>query len=217
MMAGALTLMIAATAFAASRPQTYVIGLDLSQSNPLVKDRAYAARAAARAAKEIAALPLKSRVMLRTFGSYDTSANGLKIDQVISSHARPEAVAQGIAQIIANVPKLVAEGKLTAQGKTNIVPFLDTMSQVVDCAASDVHVVLLTDGFEDSEYAPIRGAMNCSSLVSGRAVAVLRRPTGCVLHGRNMPRKPDLNVSPVFMTGECAQKLDLSSTAFDLI
>ena len=153
MMAGALTLMIAATAFAASRPQTYVIGLDLSQSNPLVKDRAYAARAAARAAKEIAALPLKSRVMLRTFGSYDTSANGLKIDQVISSHARPEAVAQGIAQIIANVPKLVAEGKLTAQGKTNIVPFLDTMSQVVDCAASDVHVVLLTDGFEDSEYA----------------------------------------------------------------
>lgn len=153
MLAGALTLMIAATAFAASRPQTYVIGLDLSQSNPLVKDRAYAARAAARAAKEIAALPLKSRVMLRTFGSYDTSANGLKIDQVISSHARPEAVAQGIAQIIANVPKLVAEGKLTAQGKTNIVPFLDTMSQVVDCAASDVHVVLLTDGFEDSEYA----------------------------------------------------------------
>ena len=78
-----------------SRPQTYVIGLDLSKSNPLVRDKAYAARAAARTAKEIAALPLKSRVMLRTFGSYDASANGLKIDQVISSHARPDAVAQG--------------------------------------------------------------------------------------------------------------------------
>jgi hypothetical protein len=138
---------------ASPRPQTYVIGLDLSKSNPLISDKGYAARAAARTAKEISALPLKSRVMLRTFGSYDASENGLKIDQVISSHARPEVVAQGIAAIIANVPKLVTEGKLTAQGKTNIVPFLDTMAEVVDCKASDVHVVLLTDGFEDSEYA----------------------------------------------------------------
>ncbi len=135
------------------RPQTFVIGLDLSKSNPLISDKGYAERAAARTAKEIAALPLKSRVMLRTFGSYDGSANGLKVDQVISSHARPDAVAQGIAQLIANVPELVARGKLEAQGKTNIVPFLDTMSQVVDCRESDVHVVLLTDGFEDSEYA----------------------------------------------------------------
>jgi len=134
-------------------PKTYVIGLDLSKSNPLVRDEGYAARAAARTAKEIASLPLKSRVMLRTFGSYDGSANGLKIDQVISSHARPEAVAKGIATIIASVPKLVSEGKLKVQGKTNIVPFLDTMSQVVDCEQSDVHVILLTDGFEDSEYA----------------------------------------------------------------
>lgn len=134
-------------------PRTYVIGLDLSKSNPLVRDEGYAARAAARTAKEIAALPLKSRIMLRTFGSYDGSANGLKIDQVISSHARPDAVAKGIASIIASVPRLVDEGKLRAQGKTNIVPFLDTMSQVVDCGQSEVHVVLLTDGFEDSEYA----------------------------------------------------------------
>ncbi len=150
-----LGLVLAAGAALADspRPQTYVIGLDLSKSNPLVRDKAYATRAAARTAKEIGALPLKSRVMLRTFGSYDGSANGLKIDQVISSHARPDAVAQGIATLIANVPKLVDEGKLTAQGKTNIVPFLDTMAEVVDCGASDVHVVLLTDGFEDSEYA----------------------------------------------------------------
>lgn len=141
------------SAQAAERPQTYVIGLDLSKSNPLVSDKDYAARAAARAAKEITALPLKSRVMLRTFGSYDASANGLKVDQVITSHARPEAVAQGIATLIANVPVLVREGKLKAQARTNIVPFLDTMAEVVDCGASDVHVVLLTDGFEDSEYA----------------------------------------------------------------
>lgn len=65
------------------QPQTIVIGLDLSKSNPLIKDEAYAARAGARTAKELVALPLKSRVMLRTFGSYDATANGLKVDQVI--------------------------------------------------------------------------------------------------------------------------------------
>lgn len=134
-------------------PQTVVIGLDLSQSNPLVKDDAYAARVGARTAQELMALPLRSRVMLRTFGSYDGSENGLKVDQMISSHAKPQSVAQGVAELIAHVPALVRAGKLKAQGMTNIVPFLDTMSEVVDCKTSEVRVILVTDGFEDSEYA----------------------------------------------------------------
>lgn len=134
-------------------PQTIIIGLDLSKSNPMVQDDAYAARAGAKAVEDLYELPLKSRVMLRTFGSYEVTSNGLKIDQRISSHAKPDQVAEGIATIIANVPTLVRSGKLAAQGKTNIVPFLETMAQVVDCQANDVHVILLTDGFEDSEYA----------------------------------------------------------------
>ena len=140
---------------ATSQPQTIVIGLDLSKSNPLVKDEAYAARAAARTARELLALPLRSRVMLRTFGSYGGGANGLKVDQVISARAKPQAVAEGIAAIIAHVPKLVAEGKLEAQGKTNIVPFLETEAEIVDCKAGEVRVILLTDGFEDSYYATL--------------------------------------------------------------
>lgn len=137
----------------APQPRTIVIGLDLSQSNPLVKDGAYAARVGAWVGEALKILPLKSKVMVRTFGSYDGSANGLKIDQVISAHAKPDAVAQGISTLIANVPKLVATGKLKAQGFTNIVPFLETEAQIVDCTASEVHVILVTDGFEDSEYA----------------------------------------------------------------
>ncbi|MGB5092307.1 MAG: hypothetical protein WBN97_03235 [Parvibaculum sp.] len=136
-----------------ARPQTIVIGLDLSKSNPMVLDDAYAARAGAKAVEGLVALPLKSRVLLRTFGSYEVTANGLKIDQRISSQAKPAAVAEGIATIIAKVPALVRQGKLKAQNKTNIVPFLETMSEVVDCQADDVSVILLTDGFEDSEYA----------------------------------------------------------------
>lgn len=136
-----------------SLPKTIVIGLDLSKSNPMVQDDAYAARAGAKAAEGLIDLPLKSRVLLRTFGSYEVTANGLKIDQRISSQAKPAAVAEGIATIIAKVPELVRSGKLKAQSKTNIVPFLETMSEVVDCQSDDVSVILLTDGFEDSEYA----------------------------------------------------------------
>lgn len=141
-----------AWAEAASAPQTVLIGLDLSKSNPLVNDEAYAARAAARVARELQALPLKSRVMLRTFGSYDGGANTLKIDQVISAQAKPRTVATGVATLIAGVPELVREGRLKAQGRTNIVPFLETMAEGVDCRAADMRVMLITDGFEDSEY-----------------------------------------------------------------
>lgn len=156
--AAALALVLAASGAQAqevARPQTVIIGLDMSKSNPLVEDKAYAARVAKRTASEIDHLPLKSRVMLRTFGSYDTSANALKIDEVISSRSKPRAVAEGMSAIIAAVPRLIEEGKLQAQGYTNAVSFLETMSQLVDCETSDVHVILLTDGFEDSEYAKL--------------------------------------------------------------
>ncbi len=153
LLAVSATAAVARADDAPPQPQTVVIGLDLSQSNPLVKDDAYAARAGARTAQELLALPLKSRVMVRTFGSYDGSENGLKVDQVISAHARPRSVAQGVAELIAHVPALVRAGKLKSQGMTNIVPFLDTMAEIVDCKATDVRVILVTDGFEDSEYA----------------------------------------------------------------
>ena len=144
---------------APARPQTVVIGLDLSKSNPLVDDAAYAARVASRLTSEIDKLPVRSRVMVRSFGAYDSSANPLKIDEVISARARPESVAEGISALVAALPQLVAEGKLKAQDWTFIVSFMETMSHQVDCAASDVRIILLTDGFEDSSDARmLRGA-----------------------------------------------------------
>ncbi|MEQ8283727.1 MAG: hypothetical protein RIC04_06430 [Parvibaculum sp.] len=138
---------------APARPQTVVIGLDLSKSNPLVEDGAYAARVAARLTSEIDGLPVRSRVMVRTFGAYDSAANPLKVDEVISARARPESVADGISALVTALPQLVAEGKLKAQDWTYIVSFMETMSHQVDCAAGDVRFILLTDGFEDSEQA----------------------------------------------------------------
>ena len=136
----------------ATAPRQIVIGLDLSKSNPLVSDKGYAARVAERLSGELSNLPIRSRVIVRTFGVYNATSNHLKIDQTISGRARPEDVAEGISKLVANLPALVAQGKLKAQMKTNIVPFLETMSHVIDCSAMETKVILLTDGAEDSEY-----------------------------------------------------------------
>lgn len=139
-------------------PPVLVIGLDLSKSNPMVVNDAYARRVADRVGPMVEALPLRGRVMVRSFGSYDATSNTLRIDETISARAKPEDMARGITTLIAGVPKLVRDGKLVAQNKTNILPFLQTMEQVVDCDANDVTFVLLTDGVEDSEYARLARA-----------------------------------------------------------
>ena len=133
-----------------TEPPHLVIGLDLSKSNPLVTSDSYAAQVGARLGDEIRGLPIRARVTVRSFGVYDTGSNSLRIDQVISGRARPDDVAEGIQALVTNLPRLVREGKLEAQMKTNIVPFLETMSGGIDCA-KPTKIVLLTDGAEDSE------------------------------------------------------------------
>ena len=138
-------------------PQLVVIGLDLSESNPLVRDARYAGSAGTVVAERIKELPMASKVMLRTFGSYSEQKNSLRIDREISSQRdeKPKAVANLIEDIVSNVPKLVRDGKLEVQGRTNIVPFLEDMSEFVDCSKMDTTVILVTDGIEDSEYASL--------------------------------------------------------------
>ncbi len=134
----------------ATAPTHLVIGLDLSKSNPLVTSDVFAAQVADRLAEEIRELPVRSKVTVRSFGVYDTGSNPLRIDQVISARARPADVADGIRALVSNLPRLVAEGRLEAQMKTNIVPFLETMAGGIDCS-KPTKIVLLTDGAEDSE------------------------------------------------------------------
>lgn len=138
-------------------PQRIVIGLDLSKSNPLVTSRQYAASVAQYVSEMVKALPLASSVMLRTFGTYEGDRNTLRVDRSISSlpDEKPAAVAKLVREIIANVPKLVRNGTLDAQNSTNILAFLDNMSDVVDCTEMSTNIVLISDGMEDSEYAKL--------------------------------------------------------------
>lgn len=134
-------------------PQRIVIGLDLSKSNPLIDDPDFAAKVAARIASTVRGLGFASEVHVRTFGSYDASANNFHYDAVISVHERPEAVAADVERLIAGTPVLVQHGRWQAQNWTNIVAFLDNMAQSFGCAGLPTTIILASDGIEDSEYA----------------------------------------------------------------
>lgn len=149
----AVVAMLPLTAEARSKPRQIIIGLDLSMSFPLVDNEAFAKRAAARVAPAIRDFPPRSLVTLRTFGVYDSGANPLRFDKQISSINRAPDVAAAVETIIASVPAMVASGRLKAQPKTNIVAFLQTMAQTVDCRHNKTAIVLISDGLEDSDYA----------------------------------------------------------------
>ncbi len=162
---GANTVMdnmgIKATKAAYAQPshERIVIGLDLSLSNPLVSDTLYSTKVAQRVAEEIQGLAPRSQIIVRSFGSYDASSNPLRFNETISAKKRPDVVAKNIETLVANIPTLVDQGRIKGQGRTNILAFLENMTQVVDCSDGvPTQFILLTDGVEESEYADLRKA-----------------------------------------------------------
>lgn len=134
--------------------ETLIIGIDLSRSNPVIKDKAFAGKVAQRIQPMIARLGPKSQIILRTFGAYDVSVNQLKLDKSIAAkrNLAPD-IANLYAGIIAGVPTLIDSGKLKAQNETNIVAFLDNMAKIAQCKSVTTRVILASDGIEDSEIA----------------------------------------------------------------
>jgi hypothetical protein len=137
-------------------PQRIVIGIDLSASNPLVDDPVFAAKVAARIAGEIKPLGFRSEIHVRTLGNFDAASNGFYYDAVLSIRSRPADVAAEIRKLIAGTPMLVRTGKWHAESRTNILAFLDNVSESIGCKGMPTTVILATDGLEDSEYARLQ-------------------------------------------------------------
>ncbi len=134
-----------------------IIGLDLSKSNPLIANQAYASKLARRIGEEVRALRLEAFIHLRTFGVSDATRNTLRIDEQVTLRNSPDAIATGLETLIANVPQLVSSGKLEAQDETNIVGFIRTNINAIGECQTPTLFILLTDGLEDSEYGRLTG------------------------------------------------------------
>ncbi len=139
-----------------SPAERLVIGLDLSSSNPLVTKPLYAQKLARRVGDHIRKLPLRSSVLIRTFGDSDGTRNTLRIDEVVSARNRPENIAASVELLIASVPQLVSDGRLDAQPSTHIIGFIKTMHLAIGECRTPTTFILLSDGLEDSEYARLR-------------------------------------------------------------
>ena len=153
---------IANASVAPTPARMVVIGIDLSSSNPLIRDDAFAAKVATRIRPMISSLPPRSRVVLRSFGSYNSQANApLTLDiQIAPKTARAEDIATLIANVVAGVPQMVRQGRIQEQGASNIVPFLHNIAGVVDCRATQTTVVLTSDGVEDSQITDLSRRRN---------------------------------------------------------
>jgi len=154
---GALAMKVTADAPQADvgialHPQRVIIGLDLSRSNPLIADPAFAAKVGARIADIVRDLGFASEVHVRTFGNYDATSNNFAYDVVLSVRNRPENVAAEVQKLIAGTPLLVKTGKWRAQDNTNILAFLDNLSHSIGCAGMPTTIILASDGIEDSGY-----------------------------------------------------------------
>ena len=152
-------------------PQRIVIGIDLSKSNPLIADPAFASKVAVRVAGIVRGLGFASEVHVRTFGSYDADSNNFHYDAVLSIRQRPEAVGNDVQRLIAGTPLLVERGRWQAQNWTNILAFLQNMSQSMGCSGMPTTVILLSDGIEDSEYARLDYARSHLPEPDGRPFA----------------------------------------------
>jgi hypothetical protein len=141
---------------AAIAPKRVIIGLDLSKSNPLIDNPAFAAKVAARIANIVRAMGFASEVHVRTFGNFDATSNNFYYDTLISTRARPDQVGAEIEKLISGTPLLVANGKWRAQDNTNILAFLDNAAESIGCSGMPTTVVLASDGIEDSEYARLQ-------------------------------------------------------------
>jgi len=135
-----------------------VIGLDLSKTNPLAKDEAFAGRAANRVAELVSNLPMGSLVKLRTFGAYKSAQNPLEFDTRLSLEYTPAQLAGEVQLLIASVPKRLESGEWRGQIRTNILTFLSDMNRVTDCADSPTTYLLVSDGIEDSKLANLSRA-----------------------------------------------------------
>ena len=134
-------------------PRRVVIAIDLSKSNPLIDNPDFAAKVADRVGDQIRGLGFASEVHVRTFGNYDADSNNFHYDVQISVRNRPEVVAAEVEKLISGTPTLVRQGKWRAQGTTNILAFMDNVSNSIGCSGLPTSIILASDGIEDSEYA----------------------------------------------------------------
>lgn len=124
--------------------KTLTIGIDLSGSNPLLSDPAFAVNAARFAADKVSALKNGDVLQLMRFGARTSTENLQTQRIVISGRNRPKKMAKQVEAYIRTLPKQLNKG----QPSTNLVTWLEFTNDF-NCNEQST-VLAITDGLESS-------------------------------------------------------------------
>lgn len=138
-----------------------VIAFDLSSSTPLQTDEAFPAQVAQRLAKVIANQPLGTHVLVRSFQTF--GAERFRRDIQLTRNARPQQVAQALAELTLTLPGMMKEQRIEIGNSTDMLGFLSSQTAAFDdgCEAQDVTFIFVGDGLQNSAeanaYHAVRG------------------------------------------------------------
>lgn len=138
-----LTLSLVGLFSAASVAKTLTIGLDMSLSNPLVQDPAFAQSAAQFVARDIKAMQDGDNVRIASFGARDHAANMREIAVTI-----PRKGAGKVARSAEAYLQKIVQDTSNAQSSTNIIAWLEISE--FDCSDGG-KIIVITDGIESSD------------------------------------------------------------------
>lgn len=134
--------------------KTLTVGMDLSASNPLVKDPAFSKEAASYVAEHIKAMKTKDKLVIKSFGARENAANLKKIELTIKRHRQAKIAKKAAAYI-----QSMTTDKDNAQQSTNIVAFMEFND--FGCSEGGT-VIVITDGIEASQ------SVNPNDLIAGK-------------------------------------------------
>lgn len=148
------------------------VGIDMSDSAPLLLEHDQAAAAAETIARAIRGLERGDRVRILSFGESGVSDRQIDITIKLSSRNRPELIASQVQAIIASLPQRARDGQLHIESQTNAVGFLERIGPLLNCENEPTMLLVMTDGIEWSS------AVTGKELLQG---AALQEPSGPIL------------------------------------
>jgi len=140
-----ISLIMAVIPTLASSSNTLVVGIDASNSAPIL-DASFAQKSGQYVADVIINMPLGDTVQLQTFGEFATSDTRISETFRLSRKSRPKAVALGVGSFIASVPEKISSGELRAQQQTALFAWLDNMVRAHPCTSENTRFLLVSDG-----------------------------------------------------------------------
>lgn len=125
-------------------PTNYIIGLDVSDTSPLITDVIFAEKSGRKIFNEINSLCLGSDVIVQIIGEYGVG------NRSFNFHLTRKVRQQVASNIATTIASLSSEQSIKPSNTTNLLGFINDYSSHHRCS-SNIHYTLITDGLEYSD------------------------------------------------------------------